>query len=466
LLRYTYALTLALYGNAIQRWNEAQAGNIISMFYDNIGHMYAFFVGLFFSLVFINEWNKEGRSRQQLNKELVGQVKNLFRKNFPRICQDLEDREFDLGVETALLYVHMFKRIWKFALVCVFFILILDLPRRFFPVFIVSIFDFGIGITLILCLLGHVHAWDDLTKTGFFTVLSVTLQCAGCSVDIMGSIVVCGFVSKVFAYAASFITNTELSLSRGAFPRRKKFYIIAGTALASFLFCYIHFLWIGGIIFILALLMSISFSDDNFWLYAESVFVRGHQLVKFTCSQYQMVSWLEQFSPHFVAIYSAIGIVIWHRLLYFNHQHSVPSAEIAVLTLAYSAVLYRSLMRETKQFLSSVNEARKKYQFFYRHKNQPRQFSRDNFFREVKCIVKCILTCDYINDFWNWLDLLHVVLGMFAVMLIWIKSPNAMAVMATASFFRWWGCLFYLQATSRLSRRSFFSHVLTVSAGF
>ena len=350
----------------------------------------------------------------------------------------------------------MAKLIW----IAVIKILFIYLSRRFLPVFIVSSIDLYFGHTFILSFL---EAPDCVVMIGL-SVLSVALQCAGCSVDIMGSFTMCIFLRKAVAYAASFISNAELSLS--------KFRTIAGTALASFLCYYFDFFLLCCLLSILCscLLSTLPFKGGKkFWLDAERVFVEVHQLIKFTCSQYKLAFWLQQFLPHFVAIFGAIGIVIWHRLLYFNHQHSVPSAEIAILTLAFSAVLYRSLMHETKQFLSSANEARKKFQFFDRHKNQSRQFFRasidqsiDNFVREVKCI----LICDYINDFWNWLDLFHIVLGMFAVFLIWIKSPNAMAVMATASFFRWWGCLFYLQVTSRLSRRSFFSHVLTLSAGF
>ena len=419
---YMYALSSAFYGNTIQEWNKGKAGNISI---DKIVYMCAPICVFEFYGNAIQKWNEE--------------------KSF----------------------VHRMKSMFNLILEPVISIMTFDLSMRFLPAFVVSTTSFLFAIFCIFLLLGHMEA-SSAKKALFLTVLSVALQWAGYSVDIMGSIVICGFLSKVFAYAAFFITNFEFSLSRGAFSRHKKFRIIAGTAIASSLCYYFDFflLWCLFSILCLCLLSTLPFKKvDILWLDAECFLVEVHQLIKFTCSRCELAFWLEQFSPHFVAISSAIGIVIWHRLLYFNHQHSLPSAEIAVLTLAYSAVLYRSFMRETKQFLSSVNEARKKHQYHFfdpQSPDQSREFSLYNFVREVKCI----LTCDYINDFWNWLDLLHVVLGMFAVMLIWIKSPNAMAVMATASFFRWWGCLFYLQATSRLSHRSFFSHVLTVSAGF
>jgi hypothetical protein len=50
-----------------------------------------------------------------------------------------------------------------------------------------------------------------------------------------------------------------------------------------------------------------------------------------------------------------------------------------------------------------------------------------------------------IMDFWLWLNLSHIVLGLSSCILVWMQSPEALPVLAVASFLRWWGTLFYLQ---------------------
>jgi hypothetical protein len=55
------------------------------------------------------------------------------------------------------------------------------------------------------------------------------------------------------------------------------------------------------------------------------------------------------------------------------------------------------------------------------------------------------LSSEQFQDFWNWLDLLHITLGISTVALVWAQSAKALPVLAITSFLRWWGTLFYLQ---------------------
>ena len=56
-----------------------------------------------------------------------------------------------------------------------------------------------------------------------------------------------------------------------------------------------------------------------------------------------------------------------------------------------------------------------------------------------------ILSCDWIKDFWNWLDCLQIILGISLVVLVWTQSRNALPVLAITAFVRWWGTMFYLR---------------------
>jgi hypothetical protein len=51
----------------------------------------------------------------------------------------------------------------------------------------------------------------------------------------------------------------------------------------------------------------------------------------------------------------------------------------------------------------------------------------------------------YLMNFWQWLHVLHIVLGICSAVLVWVRSSNALPVLAVTSFLRWWGTLFYLQ---------------------
>jgi hypothetical protein len=50
-----------------------------------------------------------------------------------------------------------------------------------------------------------------------------------------------------------------------------------------------------------------------------------------------------------------------------------------------------------------------------------------------------------VMDFWHLLNFVHIALGISAAILVWLRSSNAVPVLAVTSFVRWWGTLFYLQ---------------------
>jgi hypothetical protein len=68
-----------------------------------------------------------------------------------------------------------------------------------------------------------------------------------------------------------------------------------------------------------------------------------------------------------------------------------------------------------------------------------------------------ILRGIYFMNFWHWLHVLHIVLGIGSVVLVSVRSSNALPVLAVTSFLRWWGTLFYLQACVHEKQMFFFS---------
>ena len=100
-----------------------------------------------------------------------------------------------------------------------------------------------------------------------------------------------------------------------------------------------------------------------------------------------------------------------------DDRNAVPPA---VLSALFFAVLLRSLYREAKQFVYSIPDG-------------------------DGTLLQRVLSSEQFQDFWNWLDLLHITLGISTVALVWAQSANALPVLAMTSFLRWWGTLFYLQ---------------------
>ena len=143
-------------------------------------------------------------------------------------------------------------------------------------------------------------------------------------------------------------------------------------------------------------------------------------IVQYKWETFGLSLWLKEFCVYCtgLALLVALSILDWQNwVLQPDDRNAVPPA---VLSALFCAVLLRSLYRETKQFLYSIP-------------------SGDG------TLLQRILSSEQFQDFWNWLDLLHITLGISTVALVWAQSANALPVLAMTSFLRWWGTLFYLQ---------------------
>jgi hypothetical protein len=143
-------------------------------------------------------------------------------------------------------------------------------------------------------------------------------------------------------------------------------------------------------------------------------------IVQYKWETFGLSLWLKEFFIYCtgLALLVVLSILDWHNLgLQLNDRKALPTA---VLSALFCAVLFRSLYRETKQFIFSIPDGNGQ-------------------------LLQRILSSEQFKDFWNWLNLLHVALGMCAVALVWAQSEKALPVLAITSFLRWWGTLFYLQ---------------------
>jgi WD40 repeat protein len=130
--------------------------------------------------------------------------------------------------------------------------------------------------------------------------------------------------------------------------------------------------------------------------------------------------WIREFCIYSLglAFLVALGILDWQNWeLPPNDRDNAPPAIISVL---FGVVIIRSFYRKMKEFLYSIPDGE-------------------------GSLLKRILKSDQHKDFWSWLDLLHITLGMSVVALVWAQSPKALPVVAITSFLRWWGTLFFLQ---------------------
>ena len=98
----------------------------------------------------------------------------------------------------------------------------------------------------------------------------------------------------------------------------------------------------------------------------------------------------------------------------------LPPNDITVISVLFCALCFRSAYKEIQQLYSSIPSGQ-------------------------SMLIQRIFSSEYFKDFWNWLDMLHIIIGISVVILVWMQSSKALPVLAIASFFRWWGTLFYLQ---------------------
>lgn len=166
-------------------------------------------------------------------------------------------------------------------------------------------------------------------------------------------------------------------------------------------------------------LMQALVETDNIDIFG-TVTVRA--IVQHKWETFGLSLWLKELCVYCtgLAFLVALSILDWQNWgLPPDDRNAVPPA---VLSALFFAVLLRSLYREAKQFVYSIPNG-----------------DGDG------TLLQRVLSSEQFQDFWNWLDLLHITLGISTVALVWAQSAKALPVLAMTSFLRWWGTLFYLQ---------------------
>jgi WD40 repeat protein len=164
-------------------------------------------------------------------------------------------------------------------------------------------------------------------------------------------------------------------------------------------------------------LMQALVETDNIDIFG-TVTVRA--IVQYKWDNFGLSLWLKEFCIYCMGLtfLVALSILDWQNWgVQPDDRNVVPPA---ILSALFCAVLLRSLHRETKQFIYSIPDG-------------------------DGTLLRRILRSEMFEDFWQWLKLLHMTLGISTVVLVWLHSAKALPVLAITSFLRWWGTLFYLQ---------------------
>ena len=164
-------------------------------------------------------------------------------------------------------------------------------------------------------------------------------------------------------------------------------------------------------------MMQALVETDNIDIFG-TVAVRA--IVQYKWQKFGLRLWLKEFFVYSIglALLVALSILTWQYWA-LQRDDALP-VDSAVVSALFAAVIARSLYRETKQFVYSIPDG-------------------------DGTLLKRIMSSDQFSNFWNWLDLLHIALGMCVLVLVWAQSPKALPVLAVTAFLRWWGTLFYLQ---------------------
>jgi hypothetical protein len=131
-------------------------------------------------------------------------------------------------------------------------------------------------------------------------------------------------------------------------------------------------------------------------------------------------------------------------------------------------VLAKNILAFLLGFFICYSTWREGYQLFYSQPNSHQQQSQlylsdsvsisTSTWRSLRVFCKFRLK-PYLTDFWNIIDLLNIVFGIWTIVLVWAQEPLALPVLAVTAYLRWYGTLFYLQVVAPLGTR----HVFCVS---
>jgi WD40 repeat protein len=156
-------------------------------------------------------------------------------------------------------------------------------------------------------------------------------------------------------------------------------------------------------------------------------FFIARAIVQFKWQMYGLKHWMREFYIYIInlGLLVALSIMMWQE----NHESynfdSHPSTFI--VSALIGALDVRSVYREAKQFVHGIPVDDGKTSMLQRIKNSSHYAHG--------------------REFWNWVELLHIVLGFSVVVLVWAQSPDALPVLSATCFLRWWGLLFYIQAS-------------------
>lgn len=150
-------------------------------------------------------------------------------------------------------------------------------------------------------------------------------------------------------------------------------------------------------------------------------------IVQFKWQMYGLKHWMREFYIYIInlGLLVALSIMMWQENNDSDNLQSHPSTFI--VSAVIGALDIRSVYREAKQFVHGIPVDDGKMSMLQRIKNSSHYAHG--------------------REFWNWVELLHIVLGFSVVILVWAQSPDALPVLSATCFLRWWGLLFYIQAS-------------------
>ena len=166
-------------------------------------------------------------------------------------------------------------------------------------------------------------------------------------------------------------------------------------------------------------LMQVLIETNDIDLSASFLIARA--IVQFKWQMYGLKHWMKEcyvYTINLVALV-ALSIFIWRSNLNSDFQNSFVALSALIMALDI-----RSAYRETKQFIHGIPCGDGK-----------------------TSLLRRIFSSSHYAKFWNWIELLHILLGFSVCILLWMQSPLALPVLSVTCFVRWWGLLFYIQVT-------------------
>jgi hypothetical protein len=164
---------------------------------------------------------------------------------------------------------------------------------------------------------------------------------------------------------------------------------------------------------------------------ASACFLIVRAIVQFKWQMYGLSHWMKELYAYLINLFFlvTVSILMWREPRYHDDAGTVACKLISLLVAAIDS---RSAYREAKQYLNGIPVADGKTSFI------KRALSSSHYYHG--------------REFWNWIKILHLILGFSVVVLVWLQSSYAMPVLSVTCFLRWWGLLFFIQVQLRLEQ--------------